>query len=81
MKYDALPKVVDKASFTEMAKDSPVGIIYRGITANTQEKAKQYVEAFMYGKMFAGKAMHTEVVHIFHWIKVKLRSITIRVLC
>ena len=56
LKYDALPKVVDKASFTEMAKDSPVGIIYRGITANTQEKAKQYAEAFMYGKMFAGKS-------------------------
>lgn len=55
LKYDALPKIVDSASFAEIAKDSPIGVIYRGIAADTKEKAKQYAEEFMHGKMFAGK--------------------------
>lgn len=55
LKYDALPKIVDSANFAEIAKDSPIGVIYRGIAADTKEKAKQYAEEFMHGKMFAGK--------------------------
>lgn len=55
LKYDALPKIVDSASFAEIAKDSPIGVLYRGIAADTKEKAKQYAEEFMHGKMFAGK--------------------------
>ena len=55
LKYDALPKIVDSASFAEIAKDSPIGVLYRGIAADTKEKARQYAEEFMHGKMFAGK--------------------------
>ena len=56
LNYDALPKIVDSANFTEMTKDSPVGVLYRGIVADTQEKAEQYAEEFKHGKMFAGKS-------------------------
>ncbi|WP_448916582.1 phage minor head protein [Eubacterium ramulus] len=56
LNYDALPKIVDSSGFIELEKDSPVGIIYRGIVADTQEKAKHYANDFMYGKMYAGKS-------------------------
>lgn len=56
LNYDVLPKIVDSANFTEMAKDGPVGVLYRGIVADTQEKAEQYAEEFKHGKMFAGKS-------------------------
>lgn len=56
LNYDVQPKTADPDSFSEMAKDSPVGILYRGIFADTREKAMQYANEFMHGKMYAGKS-------------------------
>ena len=56
LNYDALPRIVDSSVFAELEKDSPVGVIYRGIVADTQEEAKKYANDFMYGKMYAGKS-------------------------
>lgn len=54
--YNSLPKVVDANNFSIMARESPVGILYRGIFADTHERAKQYANEFKYGKMYAGKS-------------------------
>lgn len=55
LNYDALPKIVTAEDFATMSKESPVGILYRGIEADTKEEAKQYAYEFMSGKMYAGK--------------------------
>lgn len=54
LKYDALPQVVDSAMFEQLAKNSSVGTMYRGIEADTKEQALQYAECFKSGKMYAG---------------------------
>lgn len=54
--YDALPRVVNSEDFRQFAKDSPVGIIYRGITAGSKSDALKYAEDFKRGKMYAGKS-------------------------
>lgn len=56
LNYDALPQVVTSDIFAKMEKESPVGVLYRGISADTKEKATQYAAEFMRGKMYAGKS-------------------------
>lgn len=51
---DGLPKVVNHDKFMEFAKESPVGILYRGISASTKEEAEKFVEQFKTGKFFTG---------------------------
>ncbi len=54
--YDTLPRVVNSEDFKQFAKDSPVGIIYRGITAGSKDDALKYAGDFKQGKMHAGKS-------------------------
>lgn len=54
--YDTLPKSINNSDFEQFAKNSPVGVIYRGIKANSKEDALKYVEDFKQGRMFAGKS-------------------------
>lgn len=53
--YNRLPEVVDSRTFESIAQKSPVGVIYRGISAETKEKAAELVEEFKTGKFFTGK--------------------------
>lgn len=54
--YDTLPKSINNSDFEQFAKNSPVGVIYRGIKANSKEDALKYVKDFKQGRMFAGKS-------------------------
>lgn len=53
--YNNLPEVVDTKTFESVVEKSSVGVIYRGIAAETKEKAEQFVEAFKTGDFFTGK--------------------------
>lgn len=54
--YDGFPQVVDTVSFEKLAESSPVGIVYRGITADSRLKALKYADEFKNGRMYAGKS-------------------------
>lgn len=55
-KYNQLPQVIDAEMFDKLKKESPVGVVYRGISAKTKEQALSYASDFKYGKMYSGKA-------------------------
>ncbi len=55
LKYDSNPKIVVSEDFLLKVKDSPVGIIYRGIAGDSQEQVDEYIKAFKDGKIFIGK--------------------------
>ena len=53
-KYNQLPQVIDAEMFDKLKKESPVGVVYRGISAKTKEQALSYASDFKYGKMYSG---------------------------
>ncbi len=54
--YNNNPRVVNSEEFAVLEKQSPLGVMYRGITADSEEKAREYSEAFKKRKMYAGKS-------------------------
>lgn len=54
LKYDGLPRKVTVEEFNELSKESDIGILYRGISAETAEKCQEYVDNFKNGKFYSG---------------------------
>lgn len=56
LKYDALPRVISDAEFeNEKVKKQ---VWYRGVASTSDMSAKDMVEAFKYGKMYAGRGVY-----------------------
>ena len=54
LNYDKIPKNVNSKEFGSLAANSKYGIIYRGISADTPEQAKEYVKQFKEGPLYVG---------------------------
>lgn len=52
--YDNVPKVVSALEFDTFVRESPIGILYRGVNADTMTEVEEYVNNFKSGKLFTG---------------------------
>lgn len=52
--YDNLPKKVSIEEFEKISKESEFGILYRGVSAETPEKCRSYIDGFINGKFYSG---------------------------
>lgn len=52
--YDKLPKKVSKEEFDKEAKKSEFGTLYRGVSGQTEELCKKYVDNFKNGYFYSG---------------------------
>ena len=56
--YDSKPTLVSKEKFEELATNSKLGKLYRGVSAESKEDAEKYVNEFKNGRLYAGKGVY-----------------------